>query len=188
MERKKTISPLIALSLLCATSTVDAFDGNRKGFSLGLGAGVHHLDNHVLFDGNGGVIYEGQTGIASSLKIGAGINEQFSVFYTRNASWYNVNGELAVIGLTGLGASYYLSPNVPSKYFIAGLGLGDFSTPLYDSDTDINDGSSFLVGFGYEFKKHQSVEFNLGITTHKVSSSVKLETYTAQVLFNYQFY
>lgn len=134
MERKKTISPFIALSLLCAASTADAFDDSR------------------------------------------------------NASWYNVNGELAVIGLTGLGASYYLSPGVPSKYLIAGLGPGDFSTPLYASDTDINDGKSYLAGLGYEFKRHQSVEFNLGLTTHKVNSSVKLKTYTAQVLFNYQFY
>ena len=188
MERKKTISPLIVLSLLCATSTVDAFDDSRKGFSLGLGVGVHHLDNHVLFGDARPLIYEGQTGIASSFKIGAGINEQFSVFYTRNASWYNVNGELAVIGLTGLGASYYFSPGVPSKYLIAGLGLGDFSTPLYSSDTDINDGNSYLAGFGYEFKRHQSVEFNLGYTTHKVNSSVELETVAAQILFNYQFY
>ena len=188
MERKKAITSLIVLSLFCTTPAANAFDDKRKGLSLGFGAGFHYLGNHVLFDGDGGVIYEGQTGIASSFRIGGGINEQVSIFYTRNASWYNVNGELAVIGLTGVEASYYFSPEVPSKYLIAGLGLGDFSTPLYIGDTGINDGRSYLAGFGYEFKKHQSVEFNLGLTTHNVNSSVKLETYTAQVLFNYQFY
>lgn len=186
MRRIKAVTALITVFLGLASPSAAAFDGMRKGFSLGLGLGMHHLDNNISSPYF--IYHEAEVGAATSFRIGYGFNEKFSLFYQRNASWFDGSGETYIVGLTGVGANYYFSESVPSKYLIAAVGAGDYSTPMLAYDRDVTDGSALLVGFGYEFKQHRSVEINLGSTSLDLGSGYDLDSYALQLMFNYQFY
>lgn len=70
---------LAASLLLCADA--HAFDGQRKGFVLGFGAGPGHLDF--------GQEKESTWGVQTDLKIGAGLNDQTLLHYTGKQIWHS---------------------------------------------------------------------------------------------------
>lgn len=169
-----------------------AFDDNRQGFILGLGAGFHSTDIDFFYNGSN-VESQSESGFATSFKIGGGLTDQLALYYVRNASWYSAplsNGKDATytIGLTGLGGSYFLSPSAPSGYFIAAFGIGDYSTPFENIKPDT--GSALMFGGGYEFQTHLMFEVTL-LTTDiesEYDSRFSLKSSSFQFTLNYLFY
>ena len=184
------------VAILCSTTPALAFDDNRQGFILGLGAGLHSLDIDFIFNGST-IKSQSKSGLATSFKIGGGITNQFALYYVRNASWYSApffNGFTTqdityTIGLSGLGASFYLSPSAPSGYFLAAFGIGDLSAPL-EGDVSPDTGSAFMFGGGYEINKHLMLEATV-LTTNIESadnSLLSIESSSFQFTINYLFY
>lgn len=184
---------LLVVMMLSATQSF-AFDDKRQGFLLGLGIGLHDTDiDFTSYGTKTGSATE--SGLATSFKIGGGITDQFALYYVRNASWFNApyydgfitTDETYVLGLSGIGASYFLSPSGPSAYFIGAVGIGDFSVPTRnESDT----GSAVMFGAGYEFQNHVSLEATLLSTNIDSGSSsfLGLESRSFQFTINYNIY
>lgn len=183
----------LAAGLVAATPAL-AFDDNRQGFILGLGIGLHNINSDFSVNGTKtGSQSEG--GIATSFKIGGGVTDQLALYYVRNASWFKAPyGTPAreityMIGLSGLGASYFLQPAAPSGYFLVAVGVGDISAP---SESNIRDdtGSAFMFGGGYEFSKNLLLEATLQATNIQSSGAtpVTLKSSSLQFTINYLFY
>lgn len=186
----------LATVLTGLAPAASAFDDSRQGFLLGLGAGIHTIDLDFRRDGRtlGG---ESESGIATSLKIGGGLTDQFALYYVRNVSWYrtegsngsNVQDMTFAVGLMGVGATYFFSPSAPSGYVLGAMGVGDISTP-FESNVDADTGSAFMFGGGYELSNHLMLEATvLGTDIESGDmAELSLETTSFQFTFNYMFY
>ncbi len=193
MKILKTVT--FAAILFTATPAL-AFDDNRQGFILGLGVGSHSLGIDWIYNGrNFGS--QAKSGLATSFKIGAGITDQFALYYVRNASWYNApyfdgyttTDTTFTMGLSGLGASYFLAPTTPSAYFLAALGSGDLSLPFKSNSTRETGGAS-MFGVGYEFSRHIMAEGTI-LNTKIIStddSRLSIKSTSFQFEINYLFY
>jgi hypothetical protein len=183
--------------LLSAAGSAFAFDDKRQGFILGFGAGFHNLRENFHSNGSS-VSSKSEGGIATSFKIGGGITDQVALYYVRNASWFSApyfNGvrtkdAVYTIGLSGIGASYFLSPTAPSGYFLASIGIGDISAP-FEENTRADTGGALMFGGGYEFTKNLMIEGTLlttNIENPDLVPPVTLKSSSLQVTINYLFY
>lgn len=135
--------------------------------------------------------------MATSFKIGAGITDQFALYYVRNASWfsapyfdgYTTRDATYTIGISGIGATYFLAPSAPSGYFLAAIGAGDIAVP-FENNTKANTGGAFMFGGGYEFAKNLMIEATLLSTNIQDNSSppITLKSSSLQFTINYLFY
>ena len=186
---------LVIVSILLAAPAL-AFDEHRQGFVLGFGAGLHTIDIDFI-DSGSTIASQSKSGLATSLKIGGGITNQFALYYVRNASWYSapysdgftVKDITYVIGITGIGASYFFSPSAPSAYLLAATGVGDITAP-FESGVSSDTGSAYMFGAGYEFSNHAMFEATLLSTKLDSAdiSTLSVESSSLQITLNYVFY
>ena len=188
-------SATLVAVLLSATPAL-AFDENREGFILGLGAGLHSIKNDYSLNGNS-YLTESKSGLATSFKMGAGITNQFALYFVRNASWFSTpvtSGTTtkdvhAVVGMSGIGATYYFEPAAPSGYTLAAVGGSDYAFP-FESNMNTKTGGAFMLGGGYEFDKHVMFEVTLLATSvaDPDNSYYKVQSSALQFTLNYMFY
>jgi len=192
----KLLKSVSLAALLFAATPALAFDDQRQGFILGFGSGFHTLkENYSSSGSNDWSRSEG--GLATSFKIGAGITDQVAVYYVRNASWFSApyfdgvttRDATYTIGISGIGASYFLAPSAPSGYFLAAIGVGDIAVP-FESSTKSNTGGAFMFGGGYEFMKNLMIEGTILSTNIQDNSSppITLKSSSLQFTINYLFY
>ncbi len=157
---RRRLFGLMVMTVLLATVTASkAFDGNRKGFMLGFGAGGSITSFTQTLSGLGAPFdgtsdRENSFGFATSFKIGAGFNEQFMLYYVNNLAWFsldNVLGETVTIGngVGLIGVSYYLQPEKPSMYILGLIGLATWDA-IFESDSSASTGFGLGGGFGWE--------------------------------------
>jgi len=162
MKKSILIFLLLVLAVLAATA-VQAFDGDRKGFMLNLGAGFGQ-GQYKIPDGTNSVSFDG-TGFSTDFKIGAGINPQTVIYYTNRALWYaadvtnSFTGETssveAINGLTAAGVSYFFAPAAPTFFVSSAIGVG----VLTDAEVSGSEsGIGFSIGAGYEFTTNWILE------------------------------
>ena len=187
---------VLLLFMLICSQTVFAFDENRKGFILGLGAGLHTTDIDFINSGVS-VSSDSEAGLATSFKIGWGFTTQFSLYYVRNASWYSapffdgftISDTIFTLGISGAGISYYFKPTAPSFYVLGALGVGDLSAP-FESNVETDTGDAYMLGGGYEMSKH--VLFELTWLDADIDSAdlstLKVEGSSIQFTVNYMWY
>lgn len=190
----RAIKYLLFVVMMISATQSFAFDNNRQGFSFGFGAGFHDTNIDFTYYGTN-IGSDSESGLATSFKIGGGITDQLMLYYVRNASWFNApyydgyvtRDETYVLGLSGVGASYFLSPSAPSVYFLGALGVGDISVP---SEGESDTGSAVMFGAGYEFKSHIMLEATVMSTKIDSgnNSALGLESSSLQVTINYSFY
>lgn len=160
-------------------SSLQAFNGNRKGFILGLGAGVQTVDLETGKNPSYG-------GLATAFKVGGGITDQFLLFYSNDVAWFDNGYDNYYTGVTGLGFQYYFQKE-NSLYLSGSLGFASLS----DADRTFQYlGTGGTLGLGYEFKKHVSVEGKLMMSSveHEDDSSYKLDPVSMMMTVNYMFY
>jgi len=188
-------SVALAVILLSATPAL-AFDDNREGFILGLGAGLHSIKNDYSLNGSS-YLTESKSGLATSFKMGGGITNQFALYFVRNSSWFSTpvtNGATtkdahAMVGMSGIGATYYFAPAAPSGYMLAAIGGSDYAFP-FESNITTKTGGAFMLGGGYEFDKHVMFEVTLlGTSVADPGNSYnKVQSSALQFTLNYMFY
>ena len=154
------------------TNNAQAFDGERKGFLLGVGLGF----GQTSFNEYKGV----GTAIQSNFKIGYGFpNNQTQLYYINKVSWakrtvgHNYDGTANkkrwVTGQSSIGVSHYLLPQAPCFYITGGIGLSAsyvFSKEAGKTYEEYDTGMGFFSGVGYEFSRHWSVEVELMTGRH----------------------
>ena len=129
-----------------------AFDGDRKGFMLNLGAGFGQ--GALKFSSPTDSETEDGTGVSTDFKIGAGLSPQAVLYYTNRVIWWSAQGFDFTTGMSAAGFSYFLKPEAPSFFFSGSLGLGVATFENIDSES----GFGFGVGVGFEFARNWVVE------------------------------
>lgn len=175
------------LLLFLVISTINAKEGFI--FSIGLG-GSFTNSNFKKFPQNwNGKKEDNNLGLATSFKLGYGVNEQLSFYIIRNSSFvfgYKQDPKKETYGncITGLAIEYKLNPTKPT-YLIAGFGKGQLSK-WGEDDSDANMGKAFILGLGYEISPTISIETTYLAT--RVNDDVDVNSNSLQVTLNYYFY
>lgn len=191
-------SAVIAM-LLCSVASIPtdsfAFDGQKKGFILGLGIGpgMDSFTQDITSDFiDVESARETKPALITDFKIGYAPNNQLLVYYVSKVAWFgltNAFDESVTItnGNGGIGVSYFLN----SKNFIAGgLGLSTWNTP-FESGSKASTGLGIFVGGGREMSKNWTVEGGIGWGNPKYSEDdVKLTTKAVSLMvsFNHLWY
>ena len=130
-----------------------AFDGLRKGFILGGGVGPGYLT------------YEGgdKFCLATNFKIGFAPSNSFEIYYLNTVSWFGLDSETFINGVTGLGLTKYLKSEGRGFFVLGGVGLA-FLREL--GGNEHGSGFGLTGGVGYDVAKHWSVQADVTYTQH----------------------
>lgn len=182
MRRQRQIAGLILL--LCSASA-QAFNDQREAFLVGLGIGYHGTRLDL-----GGADSDNVAGIASSVRIGFGLSNQFTLYYLSEGNWYNRGGDTWSLGLNGLGAAYYFSPRARSAYLHFGYGYSYSSLPRDSGSNNRKFGNGYTLGAGYEFMPHLNLEASFLRTRLSDAANSPFPTRTSswRLMLNYLFY
>ena len=166
MTGRRVVSATIVLVVILA-GACPAFDGHRRGFILGAGAGVGAVswmaeagspcDSCEEFEHD----WRSENGFATAFRIGYGFSDQWTAQWYSDVAWLHTEGIrglniTAWFGSGGLEGTYYLRPDAPCAYLIAGGGMSNYVEP-YEEDESNHIGVGFGVGGGYEFAAHWSI-------------------------------
>ena len=158
--RTRMIPILILLSAILHPSQGQAFDGERQGFFIGLGGGVGSVDELSGDDLSG----------VTSFKIGGGPSNHVLVYGSNRVVY--ING--TYLGMSSLGASYFLRPSGSSLFFAGEVGLAALG-----SRTGFNGSNSkigFTLGIGYQFPLNLLLEADY--MQASMESGTDLKSYT----------
>ena len=151
MKLKITIV-LALVALIAVPNQAAAFNDERQGFMLGLGAGFGSAK--VSWDGDS----ESNSGLATTFKIGGGTSNQLQLYYSNRVIFFSENDINFYQGMSAFGVSYFLEPTAPSFFFSGELGLGVFDT--FESGLEGDSGFGFTIGAGFEVSPHLILEAN----------------------------
>lgn len=190
MNRRLYIVSL--LFFILAGGSAQAFNNQRQAFIAGLGIGYHGMQLDKDAAGNG-TTTNTVDGLASSVRIGVGLSNQFTLYYLSEGNWYNSGGSSWFSGINGLGAAYYFSPRARSLYLHYGYGYSYTSHPWETTDKTNNSkfGNGYILGAGYEFMPHVSVEasyMRTNLTDVTSDSLFPSRTTSWRLMLNYLFY
>jgi hypothetical protein len=133
----------MAIVISLAATSSSAFDGNRKGFLLGWGAGVGVL----------GITGDQDTGANFNLKIGWGISDRLLLYYSGYSGLY----EGSIFFAPTAALSYHPFSRAPNLYFTGGFGMSDLGG--WEERTEYS--NVFLAGAGIEVFRHWSFELSV---------------------------
>ncbi|MCB9365917.1 MAG: hypothetical protein H6508_01840 [Calditrichaeota bacterium] len=165
---KKKLLLILAL-LILLPQVCGAWDGERKGFLLGIGFGAG-------VDSYSGVQYDKlgpqensdtKLAFAASPRIGYAINDQVAFYYSRHPFLFPVKDaagkDVAITScIEALQAHYFLSKAAPSPYLGFGGGVGYFfDDSISNYSGESLKGIGVIATAGYEAIKHVSAEFSL---------------------------
>lgn len=179
--------------VLSLAPTAVAFDGDRKGFVLGAGIGGGAVSfTQTLSEGTLSVSSdrESKAAFVTDFHIGGGIDATTVLSYTARVSWFSLEvirsidvdvvelGDVVISSGVGvLTLTKYAQAEAPSTFVRGGVGFSTWDAPLESEAQDPLVGLGALVGFGYEFSPHWSVEISAtwGLPSTE-SVGVELET------------
>ncbi len=160
--RQGSLLILIAISILCSTS-IYAFDGERKGFILGGGLGVSYLSNTTSWDFSydTGSRTESRTVFQTYFKIGYAPSNTLEIFYSSRISWWS-DHSLFWLGLGAVAFTLYFDNISETGWFVSGgIGHSNMSEFSFSSTAASRSGFGLFGGVGYEFSSHWTVEVDL---------------------------
>ena len=145
----KAIITTVAALLLLTAGSVRAWDGERKGFLLGLGLGIG-------YDSYSGVQYDeigpeeednSSVAFAASPRIGYAWNNRIGLFYSRHPFMFSVKNEsnddvTITTCIESIEMLYYLQETAPSLYLGLGAGIGSWVSGLLYTAT-----GSYIASF-----------------------------------------
>lgn len=186
--RKQIALAILATALL--SSATFAFDGKKEGFmmSAGVGVGLSSTDFTAIYDGWSRGRANTELGVATSFKIGYGINETYTLYLFRNSAFvdgYSKDPNKETYGncVTGVGMNYYIPHS--NFYTIAGFGRGQLSK-FKESEHKASKGYGGIIGLGYAFTDTIQIEANY-LATRVDDDGIKLSTDAVQLTLNYYF-
>jgi len=141
----RTLLLAMALFMMMIPLTASAFDGERKGFMLNIGAGFGQT--YSAFGANN------STGFVTDFKIGGGPSNKVQIYYTNRVLWYGSEFTSTTFakGISAAGVSYFLKQQSPSLFFSGALGLGVINS---SSGRSSDPGFGFTLGLGFELARN----------------------------------
>jgi hypothetical protein len=178
---------LIALTIVVTilSGPIRAFDGNRKGFVLGGGLGIGPSTKLKLND----TYDKNDLGFAVNIVVGYAWNNKniISLDYNANHFWPEMFGSDTAISVFISPVWYHYYGNGNQSLFSAfGLGRHGLGVKNYDSVR----GLGFLLGGGYEFKRHFQVGiyYSGGNVTSQVYPNRSFYIYRVNAILTFVFY
>jgi len=180
----------LMLSTVLLGSSLQAFDevSEKFIFSLGVGAALTSTKFESGYSGWESGRANPEVGLATSFKLGYGVNERMSLYLFRDSSFvhgYSKAPKRETYGncITGLGMNYHYKDS--EFYSIYGLGMGQLSK-LSEGESEAQRGLGVTLGLGCELASHLGFE-----TTYmyiNVDDDIKFATHSLQATLNYYFY
>ena len=160
---------LLALAMLATlfSGTGFAFDGNRAGFILGIGAGGGYARTSVTtpnFPDLSVSKFAGKT----DFFIGYAPSNRLAITWSNKVSWYSyaryyysffaddiiaADDFILASSTGGLGITYFLSENINANFIQAVIGFNFVFAPFED-DPDSSTGFGLSIGVGREVSKN----------------------------------
>lgn len=168
---RKVLTMSVAIIIL-SSSMAWSFDGARKGFVLGGGAGLASAD--LEFKGQS--VNPSETAGAAHVMIGYGFDNRNMLVLEGSAAVYetlDLNTTLTVTqGWWGIAWYHYFAPAAKSFYTVIGLGAMsyDISRPVPGGTllSSADPGGGLMFGAGYSFSRH----FQVGLHVARGETSV----------------
>jgi hypothetical protein len=152
--RSKTWAAAL-LSMAVISSPLSAFNGQRKGFILGIGFGAGALD----YKAPSLSFSLSEATFENNLKIGYAPSNSFEIYYVNIVSYFESGGLAFANGGAFLAMTKYLKPEGKGLFLCGGIGFGYF----WEMDRDSIDDSGFgaFGGIGHDIGKHWCVQAEL---------------------------
>lgn len=151
-----------------------AFNGQRRGFVLGLGLGpafrymssaYSTSESPVYFDSSISLVRASRRSsgygpaLATDFRIGLGFTNRILIYYDNRVSWSGTGNGLAGDGLSSAAIAYYFKDAHPSVYLTGGVGSAGWARLYYDGRSSRGyTGLGFFGGAGYEMSKRFNLE------------------------------
>ena len=164
---------ILTFALWCALAatnheTAAAFDGERKGFIIGLGLGFgRHTETEATFEVSQTDPYVKlryvefpevyRSTFCWNPKLGYAPTNHFQIYYANQAGGFRFDDEYWIAGVAGLGISAYLKDSSPSPFVTLATGRV-YRFYRKDGSSYGEDGFGWSVGAGYEFYRHAEIE------------------------------
>lgn len=142
----------VLVAAIVLPGSAGAFNDDRQGFILGLGAGYGSAQQ------SGGGDSDSYGGVATTFRIGGGVNSQTLIYYSNRVVFFSVRDYSFYQGMSAAGVSYFLQPTGPSFFFTGELGIGVLGT--WEAGGGSDSGFGFTLGAGYEVTPHFLLEAN----------------------------
>jgi hypothetical protein len=154
---------MVGLSVFLLASQLSAFDGQRKGFVLGigLGAGSLHYEEAV---GTPSSSSFNKTAFATNFKIGYAPSASFEVYLANVVSCYGVEGDSSASGATCVAATKYLNREGKGLFVCGGLGWA-FEKSLQGAGS--RSGFGAFGGLGYDIARHWNIQADVLYTSQE---------------------
>ena len=176
---------LTILIMVFISTSIFAWDGERKGFLLGLGFGSgFDIYNGIQWDAIGpDKDSNASWAFAASPKIGYAFNNNIALFYTRYPLSYNVKSsdgsDVEITSCTeALQLVYFLEDQAPSVFFGLGTGIGYFfdqevfDEPAMNYSANSLKGLGLMASMGFELFKHITTELAIHYRIPQKDASV----------------
>lgn len=174
---------VLVSAVLLASTPIPASGFQRSGFHLAIGAGGALGSWDIVVNGRGE--RSASSSIATNFEIGASVSPRLALYYLQRTAWFTSDvtifpgefggpltaqtvGRVLTQGLSGVGATVFLSPRSPSLYLTGGVGLAWWSQVFEESTDCIKmpiivpcdeiTGPGVMVGLGYEPAKRVAGE------------------------------
>lgn len=157
---KKSIL-LLGLLFIVSLGPVQAFDGDREGFVIGLGVGAGYVDYQ-------GSAESGQAFVPLfSGTLSYGFNDSFQLGLGKKAIMgFKYNGQTVYQELGGIVADFFFQ----DYYLTLGTGTGGAVNKIQFKDVSL--AQTTYIGLGYEISSNLYIEYVLGTATFKTNPSV----------------
>ena len=182
--KRKRIYIYVILIIINTTSIAHAWDGERKGFILGVGLGqgfVSHTQNANGYKS----IDDSNIALSGNFKMGYAPNNCLMIYTFGTVTFFKNNyilddkkWKISSKISEGLGISYYFNETAPSPYIMGGIGESEWDAEKEEFEPDIENsvcvqGYGIAVGGGYEFNRYFSVEGHVtwGNTSKEISET-----------------
>ena len=151
---------LLALAMLATlfSGTGFAFDGNRAGFILGIGAGGGYARTSLTPPSYPDLTQSRFAG-KTDFFIGYAPSNRLAITWSNKVSWYSwktfiTQEDIILTSSTGgLGITYFLSEDVNANFIQAVTGFNFVFAPFEDDD-DSSTGFGLSIGVGREVSKN----------------------------------
>jgi hypothetical protein len=159
----RTVTSMLLIAFSILTSQAYAFDGHRKGFIIGFGLGIgttstSNSEEVNYPDGSQRTFKDtyNRLAIMNDRKFGYAPSDLWEI-YLSNKSAFTGNVDNSD-GIIGLGLTKISASQIPAKFYTFGMGIPYMGTIAWDFDSN---NFGLFGGFGYEFRKHLNMEFDL---------------------------
>ena len=198
---RSTLCWTFVLVCLCISGagTAFAFDGNRAGFILGIGAGGGYARDAVSIDSSdfgfsGFSVDVSQSHFAgkTDFLIGYAPSNRLAITWSSKVSWYS-SDDLIANGTYGLGITYFLSEDINANFIQAVIGFNNVSIPFADKDEYEKrtwTGFGLGIGFGREVSKNWIIGLDAtwGRSASESEDGFGLTTFGIGVYFSHIWY